>query len=397
MDSRPRSVAGVPAAPAGSLPDPDAGSRGIVRLCFAAALLAVAIFVARSYVVALAWAAVIAVAAWPLYRRFAPRVPGRNRTLAALLFTILAALVLAFPVVLALVEIGREAQAILQWAGEAQRNGVPVPEWLTRVPLLGQHVEQWWRTNLADPAAAGELLGGVGASSLAEWSKSFGGQLLRRFFLALLTFMALFMLLRDGETIAARLLGLADRWLGAPGERLADRMVVAVRGVVNGTVVVAVGEGVIIGIGYLVAGVPHAVLFAILTAAFAMLPLGAWFAFTAAALVMLLEGGSGIAAALVFGWGALVMVIGDNFVQPRLIGGAARLPFLWALIGIVGGLETFGLVGLFLGPVIMAALLTIWREWVPASTPEPASSDAPDRARPGAGALRSRFGDRGSR
>ena len=294
-------------------------------------------------------------------------------------------------------EIGREAQAILQWAGEAQRNGVPVPEWLTRVPLLGQHVEQWWRTNLADPAAAGELLGGVGASSLAEWSKSFGGQLLRRFFLALLTFMALFMLLRDGETIAARLLGLADRWLGAPGERLADRMVVAVRGVVNGTVVVAVGEGVIIGIGYLVAGVPHAVLFAILTAAFAMLPLGAWFAFTAAALVMLLEGGSGIAAALVFGWGALVMVIGDNFVQPRLIGGAARLPFLWALIGIVGGLETFGLVGLFLGPVIMAALLTIWREWVPASTPEPASSDAPDRARPGAGALRSRFGDRGSR
>ena len=182
--------------------------------------------------------------------------------------------------------------------------------------------------------------------------------------------MALFMLLRDGETIAARLLGLADRWLGAPGERLADRMVVAVRGVVNGTVVVAVGEGVIIGIGYLVAGVPHAVLFAILTAAFAMLPLGAWFAFTAAALVMLLEGGSGIAAALVFGWGALVMVIGDNFVQPGLIGGAARLPFLWALIGIVGGLETFGLVGLFLGPVIMAALLTIWREWVGASSPQ---------------------------
>ena len=397
MDSRPRSVAGTPAAPAGSLPDPDAGSRRIVRLCFAAALLAVAIFVARSYVVALAWAAVIAVATWPLYRRFARRVPGRSRTLAALLFTILAALVLAFPVVLALVEIGREAQAILQWAGEAQRNGVPVPEWLTRVPLLGQHVEQWWRTNLADPAASGELFGGVGASSLAEWSKSFGGQLLRRLFVALLTFMALFMLLREGETIAARLLGLADRWLGAPGERLADRMVVAVRGVVNGTVVVAVGEGVIIGIGYLVAGVPHAVLFAILTAAFAMLPLGAWFAFTAAALVMLLEGGSGIAAALVFGWGALVMVIGDNFVQPGLIGGAARLPFLWTLIGIVGGLETFGLVGLFLGPVIMAALLTIWREWLPASTPEAVSSDAPDGARPDAEPVRSRFGDRGSR
>jgi predicted PurR-regulated permease PerM len=58
------------------------------------------------------------------------------------------------------------------------------------------------------------------------------------------------------------------------------------------------------------------------------------------------------------------MLIGDTFVQPALIAGAARLPFLWILIGILGGLETFGLLGLFLGPAIIAALLTIWRDWV---------------------------------
>jgi predicted PurR-regulated permease PerM len=125
-----------------------------------------------------------------------------------------------------------------------------------------------------------------------------------------------------------------------------------------------------------IAGVPHAVLFAILTAAFAMLPLGAWFAFTAAALVFLVEGGGGLAAAAVFGWGAVVMLVGDNFVQPALIGGAVRLPFLWALIGIVGGLESFGLVGLFLGPVIMAALLTIWREWIEGMPTEPHPGEA---------------------
>jgi predicted PurR-regulated permease PerM len=362
MATRPRSAAGAP--PPGPLPAPDAGSRRVVRLCFATALVGLVLWVARSYVVALAWAVVIAVAAWPLYERFAAGVPGRRRVLAPLLFTVLTALVLALPVFLALMEIGREAQAIMQWAGQARENGVPVPEWLTRVPLLGQHLDQWWRTNLADPKAAGDLFGGMDANSLAGWSRSFGGQLLHRLFVALLTFMALFLLLRDGERIAARLLALADRWLGGPGERLAEKMVVAVRGVVNGTVVVAVGEGVIIGAAYVVAGVPHAVLFAILTTAFAMLPLGAWFAFTAAALVLLIEGGSALAAALVFGWGAVVMLIGDNFVQPGLIGGAARMPFLWALIGIAGGLETFGLVGLFLGPVIMAALLTIWREWV---------------------------------
>jgi predicted PurR-regulated permease PerM len=65
-----------------------------------------------------------------------------------------------------------------------------------------------------------------------------------------------------------------------------------------------------------------------------------------------------------------VMLLGDNIVQPALIGGAARLPFLLTLFGIIGGLESFGLVGLFIGPVLMAALLTIWREWADVSPME---------------------------
>jgi predicted PurR-regulated permease PerM len=71
-----------------------------------------------------------------------------------------------------------------------------------------------------------------------------------------------------------------------------------------------------------------------------------------------------LAAAGLFGFGAAVMLVGDNVVQPYLIGNAIRLPFLWVLIGILGGVETLGLSGLFVGPVVMAALLTIWREWV---------------------------------
>jgi predicted PurR-regulated permease PerM len=87
-------------------------------------------------------------------------------------------------------------------------------------------------------------------------------------------------------------------------------------------------------------------------------------AFSVAALVLLVQGGSAFAAACVFAWGAVVMLIGDHFVWPALVGGAARMPFLLALVGIFGGLQTFGLIGLFIGPVIMAALVTIWREWL---------------------------------
>ena len=90
--------------------------------------------------------------------------------------------------------------------------------------------------------------------------------------------LALFFLFRDGEWLGRRLLDHADRVLGVPGERLAERLVLAARGTFNGTVLVAVAEGVLIGIGYIITGVPHAVLFGAMTAAFAMLPF-AWFAF----------------------------------------------------------------------------------------------------------------------
>jgi predicted PurR-regulated permease PerM len=332
-------------------------------LLFAAALAVLGLWVARDYLVALAWAVLIALAAWPLYRRVAVLMPGR-RTLAPAVFTLLTSFVLLVPLVLVAVEVGREAQTALRWLAEAQQSGVPAPDWLAGIPLLGRYAEAWWHGHLGGPAEAKAFLEGVDRGTLATWSQALGGEAAYRLLLFLITFMALFLLLRDGERITERALTLVDRALGDPGDRLAGKLVDAVRGTVSGTVLVALGEGVLIGLGYVTAGVPNAVLFGLLTAAFAMLPLGAWIAFGAAALTLLATGGSPFVAAGVFVWGALVMLAGDNLIQPALIGGAARLPFLWALIGILGGLGTFGLVGLFLGPVIMAAVLTVWREWL---------------------------------
>jgi predicted PurR-regulated permease PerM len=338
------------------------------RRLFAATLASLGLWVARDYLVALAWAALIAVAAWPLYRRLAAAMPGR-RTLAPAVFTLLAGLVLLAPLALVAVEVGREAQTALRWLAEAQRSGVPAPDWLAGVPVLGRFLEGWWRDHLSGPAEAKALLEGIDRGALASWSQSLGGETAHRSLLLLLTLMALFALLRDGEQIAGRVSALVDRALGGPGDRLAGELVEAVRGTVGGTLLVALGEGALIGLGYVAAGVPHAVLLGALTAACAMLPLGAWIAFGAAALALLAAGGSPLMAAGVFGWGAVVMLAGDNLVQPTLVGGEARLPLLWALVGILGGLGTFGLVGLFLGPVVMAAALTVWREWLERDLP----------------------------
>ena len=106
--------------------------------------------------------------------------------------------------------------------------------------------------------------------------------------------LALFVLLRNGRAVASRFLETCDRLFGEAGEGLVEKMVDATRGTVNGTVLVAVGEGLLIGVGYFIAGVPNAVLFTIFTTAFAMLPFGAWLAFTAAAVVLISGGGSGL-------------------------------------------------------------------------------------------------------
>jgi predicted PurR-regulated permease PerM len=271
---------------------------------------------------------------------------------------------------LAIYQIAQQSDVLVNWLKQARESGVDVPDWVARLPIAAEGVQSWWRANLSDPKAAAAWLQTVNADNASELFKTFGAQLLHRLFLMLFSLLTLFFLLRNGRAVAGRFLETCDRLIGDAGEGLVEKIVEATRGTVNGTVLVAIGEGLLIGVGFLVAGVPNPVLFTIVTTAFAMLPFGAWFAFTTAALVLVSGGGSGFAAAGVFLWGAIVMLAGDHFVWPSLVGSSARLPFLFAFVGIFGGIAAFGLFGLFVGPVIMAALLTVWREWIFRPTPQ---------------------------
>lgn len=346
-----------------------AGARLTARVALALALVAAALWTASDFLPALIWAAILAIAVWPLYARFAHAVSGEPSGLAASLFTMMVGLVLIFPIALATWQIAQQSDVMFAWIKQSQDNGIAVPDWVARLPLAADALQQWWRANLTDPKAAAGWLQSINADKAAEFFKTFG-QLLNRAFMFFVALLALFVLLRNGRSIAQRFLDTADRIFGDPGEGLAGKMADAIRGTVNGTIVVAIGEGALIGLGYVIAGVPNPLLFTVLTTAFAMLPFGAWAAFTAAALTLGISGGEPWAAFAVFAWGALVMLAGDNFIWPTLVGGAARLPFLFAFVGIFGGLATFGLLGLFLGPVIMAALLTVWREWVMPDQPQ---------------------------
>ena len=341
----------------------DARVRRAARIALSILVAGLALWVARGFMYPLAWAAVIAIATWPAYVRFRTLISARpSQLMAPLLFTLLVGAVLVVPVIVTVHQIAQGSDALVEWIGELRRTGIPIPSSITRLPIASEYLVAWWRANLGDPQAAPAGLRHVNLDSLTAWTGALSGELLQRLAVFLLTLVALFFLLRDGAFIAAGVVETADRVLGDRGERLASKIAEAVRSTVNGTVVVAVAQGVVIGVAYVVAGIPNPLLFVLFTIAFGMLPLGAWAVFSLAALVLLAQGGSPLAAILVFGTGAATMAAA-GFIWPMLVGRTAQLPFLLALIGIFGGLQAFGLIGLFIGPVIMVALLTIWREW----------------------------------
>jgi predicted PurR-regulated permease PerM len=343
----------------------DSRTRAITRTAIAILVVLLAAWVARDFLVALTWAAVVAVTAWPIYTRFATSIfGGRSPAVAPLLFTFLIGLVLLVPIVLAVHQIAQGSEAFVRALNQLRESGLPVPVWLAQLPIAGEYLDLWWRSNLSNPEVLVEWLRGVNIENITAWTSTMGGALLHRLFLFLITLTALFLLLRDGAWLADHALATAGRLLGNPGERLVRNIADAIRATVNGTVAAAIVKGVVIGVAYILTGVPHPLLFAALTMALAMVPLGAWVALIAAALTLVHHGGIWLAATGLFGFGAAMLLIGDNLIQPALIGGTARLPFLLVLIGILGGMQSFGLVGLFLGPVIMAALLTVWREWI---------------------------------
>jgi predicted PurR-regulated permease PerM len=346
------------------LPEPRSTQR-IAAVILGIALALLALWMLRSFVAALAWALVIAIATWPLYRRFMPAPPGeaRKRALPALLFTLLLGLILVLPLGLGAIELGNESFQLLHRAAQTAAAGLPAPGWLDRVPVVGERLGEWWNANLAEAGKARDLLRHLNDSLLLNWARDVGAAVVHRIILFLFTLLALFFLFRDGEKLGAEIAGLAEHLLGERGRRLGAQLIIAVRATVNGLVLVGLGEGLAWGLACLFAGVPHPAMVGALSGLLAIIPFGMPIAILVVAGVMLGDGQLTLAIVLTV-YGLLVVFIADHLIRPALISGAARLPFLWVLLGLLGGLETFGLLGLFLGPAVLAALMALWRDWV---------------------------------
>jgi predicted PurR-regulated permease PerM len=284
------------------------------------------------------------------------------------LLTLLVALAILVPLVIGIAQAAREVRAVATWVTAAQLNGLPVPPWVDNLPVARDAVVRWWKENLLTPQGATLQFEHLRHSALAADTRFIGSNVLRRLITLAFTLLALFFLLRDRDSLIAQLRRAGDRLLGPSGERVGHQAILSIRGTIDGLVLVGIGEGAAMAVAYVGLGVPNPLLLGGLTAIAAMIPFGAAVVLAIAAALLLAQGSVGGAIAVIV-IGMIVVGIADHFVRPILIGGATRLPFLWVLIGILGGVETFGLLGLFVGPATMAVLIMLWREFIEGPAP----------------------------
>jgi predicted PurR-regulated permease PerM len=338
--------------------------RGMLSAGFSLVIIVAAAFVTQRFILPLVWAAIICIATWPLYAR-ALHSSGNRPALAAALITIASALVFITPMVIGVQQLARQAPALAALLADANNNGLLPPDWIAHIPLAGASIYDWWLTTLAQPHGLAHLLqdGSVGRlHSASEVLRTFGAHLLHRLIDVAFAFLCLFFFYKDGPQLVRQLDAIGSRCVGRERWGLyATKVPTAIAATVNGLVLVGLAEGVLLGIAYELAGLPSAVLWAAASGVLAIIPFGAPLAFLSAAGLLLAQGHNagaiGVAA-----WGMAVLFVADHFVRPTMIGSATKLPFLAVLLGILGGVETLGLIGLFVGPVVMTLFVTLWHE-----------------------------------
>lgn len=334
----------------------------LMSITLSVAIVVLTVFIIHRFLTPLLWAAIITIATFPLYKRWRKMFDG-HANLAAFSFTALLGLILLIPLSWLVSLLITESQLFINYLQVINREGGAPPEILAQIPFVGHDIIAYWTKNIGQPGKVKILLSNLHLSltPASYYIKQIGTNLAHRGIQLGFTILSLFFFYRDGEKLFLQVNHVGEVCLGERWFRYADKLPAALRSTVNGTVVVGLGVGLLMGLCYLFVGFPAPTLTGFLTAIAAMIPFVVPLVFLIVALILAAYG-SFIAALVVLIWGTIVMFVADHFIKPVLIGGAIELPFLAVLFGILGGVETLGLLGLFLGPIIMVLFITLWTE-----------------------------------
>jgi predicted PurR-regulated permease PerM len=331
-----------------------------VRSVAVVVLFAACAWLLHGLVAPIVWAALIAIATWPLHERLRTRLGPRGAALSAVVLTSAIVLFLLLPFGYGLYRGLRELPHLLRFWSSSAEAGLSAPAWLGALPGVGDWALRQWDETVGEPGALQgymRSLLGVDFERGRVMVLVFAHHAMSLFFCVVV----LFFLYLGGDVLAAQIDAVLARYVGPPGERARALALRSVRGAINGLVFVGFGVAVFATVLYAAAGVPHPFAWGLLTGLLGMVPFGA--TLVVAGVVMYFIANMAFVTALWLGAvGATAIFVADHFIRPYFMSGASKLPLVLALLGIVGGLETFGLLGLFLGPTLLALMVAAWHE-----------------------------------
>jgi len=348
--------------------------RTTLGVLFLGGLILASFWILRPFIGAVIWATMLVVATWPVMKWFEARL-WRRRSLAVLVMSLLLLLLFFVPLTLAIGTIVSHSDEIVERGKSIASSPLPhPPQWVAQLPFVGEKITRSWEDAIA--AGASGLLAKLMpyADNIAKWLVSQAGSVGFLLLQFLLTVIISALMYAGGESAALTVRRFGRRLAGHNGENAVTLAGQAIRGVALGVGVTAVVQAGVGGIGLAIAGIPFA---GLLTAVMLMLCI----AQVGPALVMF------PAVAWVYwtgesGWGtflliwAVVVSTMDNFLRPALIKRGADLPLLLIFAGVIGGLIGFGLVGIFVGPVLLAVAYTLLDSWIgDGNSPTPTMDD----------------------
>lgn len=325
------------------------------------AIFAACGYLLRGFIAPICWAALLALATWPLRERLR-RLPGlHHKWAAASVMTAAVVLLLLVPLVDLIFQGLREMPALLRLWSDSQDSGLPPPDWLGSLPGAGPWLLKQWETWIGQPGALSNFVHGVTRGFSFQFGRTLLVELGHRAMSLFFSVIVVFFLYLDGQRLAEQVEAVVAGLFGPVGVETMHLAARAVRGTVNGLVLVGLGVAVVMSVAYAIAGVEHPAFWGLATGLLGMVPFGAWLPLGGVLMYMVTLGA--LKTAIVLGiFGAALLFVADHFIRPVFIAGSSKLPVILALLGVVGGLETFGVLGLFVGPTLLAVLSAVWRQ-----------------------------------
>lgn len=325
-------------------------------------LIVLSFEVLKYFIVPVVWASIIAYMTWPIYRKILAWC-GDRQNLSAFIMTIFLVLVVGIPLIIGVFILQHEGrQLYIDLQRQLYSGSIVIPDFIKNLPIVGAEIQRNLKELNNNPQAITHNIG-LWIQGHLGYGRLVVSEISRNMVKLVFAILSLFFFYRDGYLILHQVKRAFELVIGERVQHYFVTISETTRAVVYGVGLTAVAQALLAGLSYAVAGVPNPMLLTIVTFLLALIPFGTPVGYGGVALWLVSQGHI-VEAIGVMVWGVAIVSTADNVIRPLVISGATKIPFLLIMFGVLGGLSSFGLVGLFIGPVILAVLLACWREWI---------------------------------